>query len=47
MQEALSFLSSLTVVAELQLAVLVRTTRVGPATTLAPGGKVSVGDHHK
>lgn len=27
------------VVTELRLAVLVRTTRVGPATTLAPGGK--------
>lgn len=39
------FLSSLIVVADVHLAIIVRTTRAGSATALAPKGKISTGVH--
>ena len=41
------FLSSLMVVAEVCLAIIIRTTRAGSATTLALVLEMSVGAYHK
>ena len=41
------FQSSLVVVAVVHLAIIIRTTRASPASTVALDGEMPVGTHHK
>lgn len=43
----LGFSSSLMFVFEVQVAIIIKTTRVSPAITLAPVGEMSMETHHK